>query len=153
MRTINRSAVVVVPKQPFLDWLHSVDLTSGELTLADARRDTGIYLLPEYDLEPELEAYLEEVCEGIFEEQLNSWCRAEELWPEDRNFSIFRQWFECRFHSMLFDLAETQSSRTRAGVFRLRYQRGAELAGGIVEIGETRSGPHDPSMQPLCAFR
>ena len=106
MRTINRSAVVVFPKQPFLDWLHRVDLTSGELTLADLCRDPGIYLLPEYGLETELEAYLEDVCQEIFEEQMNGWFRAEELWPEERNFEVFRQWFECQFHSMLFDLAD-----------------------------------------------
>src|ERR1700681_1517979 len=93
MRTVNRSAVVVVPKQPFLDWLHRVDSTSGRLTLINLRRDPGVYLLPEFDLEPELEDYLQEVCEEIFEEQLNSWYRAKELWPEDRRIDVFRQWF------------------------------------------------------------
>src|SRR5438132_254234 len=52
MRTVNRSAVVVIPKQPFLDWLRRVDPTGGKLTLADLRRDPSIYLLPECDLEP-----------------------------------------------------------------------------------------------------
>jgi hypothetical protein len=74
--------------------------------LADVRRDPGIYLLPEYGLETDLEAYLKEVCQEIFEEQLNGWFRADELWPEERNFEVFRQWFECQFHSMLFDLAD-----------------------------------------------
>ena len=31
MHTLNRSAIVVKPKQPFLDWLHAADPTSQEL--------------------------------------------------------------------------------------------------------------------------
>ena len=29
MPTLNRSAIVVTPKQPFLDWLHTTDLMSA----------------------------------------------------------------------------------------------------------------------------
>ena len=50
MRAVNRSAVVVVPKQPFLDWLHHVDSSSGKLTLTDLANDPSIYLLPECDV-------------------------------------------------------------------------------------------------------
>ena len=49
MEVINRSAIIVMPAQPFLDWLHRVDPTSADLTLADLRREPTIYLLPEYD--------------------------------------------------------------------------------------------------------
>ena len=49
MNTINRSAVVVIPAQPFLDWLHEVDPKSAQLTLNDLRDEPTIYLLPEYD--------------------------------------------------------------------------------------------------------
>jgi len=80
MRTVNRSAVVVVPKQPFLDWLHRVDSSSRKLTLTDLGADPSIYLLPERDLEPEIEECLKEACVEIFEDQLNGWYRAEELW-------------------------------------------------------------------------
>ena len=106
MRTVNRSAVVVVPKQPFLDWLHRVDPTSGKLTLADLGDDPSICLLPEYDLESELQECLQEACVRIFEDQLNGWYRAEELWPEDRSLGIFQLWFDYHFHSVLVDLAE-----------------------------------------------
>jgi len=35
MDTLNRSAIVVKPKQPFLDWLHAADPTSHGITLLD----------------------------------------------------------------------------------------------------------------------
>jgi hypothetical protein len=46
MNTINRSAVVVIPAQPFLDWLHEADQTSAHLTLNDLTEEPTIYLLP-----------------------------------------------------------------------------------------------------------
>jgi hypothetical protein len=44
MVTLNKSAIIVKPKQPFLDWLHATDPTSRELTLLDLAREPTIYL-------------------------------------------------------------------------------------------------------------
>ena len=54
MKTINRSALVVKPAPPFLDWLHQVDRTSVHLKLDDLRLEPTIYLLPEWDTEDEV---------------------------------------------------------------------------------------------------
>ncbi len=43
MDTLNRSAIVVKPKQPFLDWLHTADPTSHGITLQDVSREPRIY--------------------------------------------------------------------------------------------------------------
>jgi hypothetical protein len=51
MDIINRSAIIVKPAQPFLEWLHRVDPTSAHLTLDDLRREPTIYLLPEWGIE------------------------------------------------------------------------------------------------------
>jgi hypothetical protein len=47
MLALKRSAIVVRPKLPFLDWLHAADPTSATLTLTDLRREPTIYLVPE----------------------------------------------------------------------------------------------------------
>ena len=75
MEMINRSAIVVKPAQPFLDWLHRVDPTSAHLTLDDLRLDPTIYLLPECEGKEEGIEYVREVCTEIFEEQLDGWYR------------------------------------------------------------------------------
>jgi len=49
METLNRSAIVVKPKQPFLEWLHAADPTSHDLTLLDLIQEPTIYLIPECD--------------------------------------------------------------------------------------------------------
>ena len=53
MKTINRSALLVQPAQPFLNWLHGVDPASAHLTLDDLRLEPTIYLLPEWETEEE----------------------------------------------------------------------------------------------------
>jgi hypothetical protein len=106
MDAINRSAVIVMPAQPFLNWLHRVDPTSAELSLEDLRREPTIYLLPEYDTEEEARGYRREYCSEIFEEQLDGWYRVPPVWPVDRTFDTFIRWFECSFHSVLVDLCD-----------------------------------------------
>lgn len=106
MDTLNRSAIVVKPKQPFLDWLHAADPTSHGITLLDVGREPPIYLIPECDTNGELEDVLRELCEEIFEEQLAGWYRETSAWPQDRSYETFCQWFEYRHHSMLVDLCD-----------------------------------------------
>ena len=106
MKTINRSALVVKPAQPFLDWLHRVDPTSTHLRLDDLRLEPTIYLLPEWDTEDEALQLLAEVSNEIFEEQLNGWYRVPSLWPEDRELNAFLRWFDCSFHSLVVDVSD-----------------------------------------------
>ena len=61
MRELNRSAIVVRPKQPFLEWLHSVDPTSSELTLQDLGQEPDVYLVPEFESEEDLADCLREM--------------------------------------------------------------------------------------------
>ncbi|MGI8733962.1 MAG: hypothetical protein ACR2LM_11785 [Pyrinomonadaceae bacterium] len=103
MSEINRSLLVVKPKQPFLDWAHSWD--RARYTLDDIREDSTAYLIPEYELNDEQMVILE-YCHGfIFEEELFSWCIDEATWPEQRDLKTFLEWFDLEFHSLVFDLA------------------------------------------------
>ena len=43
---INRSALIVTAKQPFVDWLHSVDPTSKDIGLVDINDEPTVYLVP-----------------------------------------------------------------------------------------------------------
>jgi hypothetical protein len=104
MDTLNRSAIVVKPKQAFLDWLHAADPTSLELTLLDLVREPTIYLIRECDTNEEIAEVLSELCEDIFEEQLAGWYTDTSTWPPNRSFDVFCQWFDYQHHSMLVDL-------------------------------------------------
>jgi|SRR4249920_275533 hypothetical protein len=106
MLALNRSAIVVRPKPPFLDWLHAVDPTSASLTLTNLAREPTIYLVDECDDPADEEACLQAVCSTIFEDQLDGWWRDRTTWPTLRSLPVFRRWFDCQFHSMVLDLAD-----------------------------------------------
>jgi hypothetical protein len=103
---VNRTALVVKPKEPFLAWLHEADPTSHELTLEDLVREPSVYLIPECETGEEVRKVLQELCEEIFNDQLGGWYRDEASWPEDRSFKVFRGWFDFEYHSMLLDLCD-----------------------------------------------
>lgn len=105
MPTINRAAIVIRPKQPFLDWLHYVDPRAMSLTLERLRSDTPVYLAPEFDTNEEVLAWLEGEYENIFEDQLAGWYNRPPEWPQERTFAMFQQWFEISIHSELIDLS------------------------------------------------
>jgi hypothetical protein len=103
--TVNRSALVLKPKQPLLDWVNAVD-PSAVLTLREVTEDPTIYLISECDTDEEFMKILRRVCQDIFEEELAGWYTDESVWPRDRSFDAFCRWFECEHHSMLMDLCD-----------------------------------------------
>lgn len=106
MREVNRSALVVVPKQPFLDWLQSVDPTSADLTLADLAEEPAIYLIGECESDQDFIGQLRKTYAVIFEEQLDGWWRDRAAWPRKRTFDTFCRWFDFGLHSVVFDLCD-----------------------------------------------
>ena len=106
MDTLNRSAIVVKPKQPFLDWLHASDPSSREICLSDLSQEPTIYLVPECDTDADVVKVLCKLCEEIFEVQLAGWYTDASTWPRDRSYPVFRQWFDYQHHSMLVDLCD-----------------------------------------------
>jgi hypothetical protein len=56
---VNRSAMVVTAKQPFLKWLISVDPSNRDLTLDEVNDEPPVYLVPECESDEEFEEWLE----------------------------------------------------------------------------------------------
>jgi hypothetical protein len=106
MNTINRFAVVIKPKQPFVDWLHSVDADSRDITLEDVMEDSSVYLLPQRDYEDDMLEVLRMTSREIFSQELAAWFEDLEIWPRDLSFGAFRRWFEFEIHSMVIDLSD-----------------------------------------------
>jgi len=90
-----------------------VDPTSSHLTLADLGREPAIYLVAECESKDEALDGQRDGIRRIFEEQLDGWYRVPAAWPKELDLHTFLRWFECSFHSMIFDL----------GTDRLRHER------------------------------
>lgn len=106
MREINRSAIILIPKQPFLDWLNAVDPSSIEVSLSDLAEEPDVFLVPECESDAEFDRTLRKFFPTIFETLLEGWWTDRGTWPKNRTFARYGSWFEIHHHSLVLDLSE-----------------------------------------------
>lgn len=100
---LNRAALIVRPKQPYIDWAAGLD-DSG--LVPDAGDEQTVYLIPGYTDEDEAWEIIEEVYETVFESELYDWHTDEADWPQGRDFEMFQEWFEIELHAVVEDLCD-----------------------------------------------
>jgi hypothetical protein len=108
MRMINRTTVVIKPRQPFLNWINhasQLDLTSP-VTMEELLEDCDTILLPVTNSREEADELLEPLKPDLFAMQLEDWLRDPGAWPLDRSAAAFDQWFALEVYSMVLDLVE-----------------------------------------------
>lgn len=111
---VERSIVVLKPKQPFLDWINNSLAISDEnlLDLASMRIDCNSYLIPEVNEIEDGIAYVDEAFEGLFQLELASWSEDQELWPQELSLKMFWEWFDVEISPTLIDLTEDDGEDT-----------------------------------------
>ena len=104
MKRLKRTAVIVIPKQPYIDWANSLE-EGGVKIGVDYTPEHTIYLVED------ITSYMVDTVEiikphfeFIFEEELNSWHRLVSNWPPNRDLDTFLEWFEVEIHSLILDL-------------------------------------------------
>lgn len=71
---INRSGIVLIKKQPFLDWLVALpDPVGDEMTLAELNEGATIYLVPDWYDDVERDKLVREGSDVMFESELEGW--------------------------------------------------------------------------------
>lgn len=105
MKTVNRAAIVVQPKKPFVDWVNSVDGEHSKVSLDEICDDYSCYLIPEVLSRREQKEYLEQNYVGIFFNEASCWHADRSAWPSQPSFRTFLEWFTVSFHSAVFDTA------------------------------------------------
>ena len=110
MRVLNRIAVGISAKQPYIDWTrrHDADANRGLVTVATAKPYGTAILLPEFEVEEDVQEWIEENASWLFEFQLSSWTEEESTWPQTRDFKTFREWFRIDIHATVIDEAEDE---------------------------------------------
>ncbi len=110
MRVLNRTAVSVVGAEPYQAWMRARDgdFARGQVTVtvAQARVYGSVFLLPEADLEEQLQEWVEDNYSWIFDTQLSSWTEDESAWPTPRDLKMFKEWFRIDIHSAVLDVAD-----------------------------------------------
>ncbi len=106
MITLNKSAVIIKPKEPFMDWptqSNSMAGKGGEQPSENIQNESFVILIPRYFSDTSARAYINAMWEEVFEEKLRSRCADESLWPKDRTQKMFWQWFTLKCYPSVFD--------------------------------------------------
>jgi hypothetical protein len=108
MRVVNRTAVTITGAQPYIDWMRQTDadFNKGAVTVARAKAYGSAFLLPEFDLEEDLQEWVEDNASWLFEFQLSAWTDDEASWPATRDLATFRAWFHIDIHSVVVDVGD-----------------------------------------------
>ena len=93
---INRSAIILKPMQPFIDWcsnLYPEDL--------EDIKETRTYLINE-DID-DINEWLAKKFDKLFTFELESWHTNKKEWPQKRNYKMFKEWFQIDISKMIYD--------------------------------------------------
>lgn len=108
----NRVAVVLIPKEPLVAWVNSVDdgpLDSCTITLDDAREEPSVFLIPVTPSDdPELRAkrWIQRNWIELLEQMLYEWYTDPELWPRKPTLKMFHEWFDVHIHPTVMDYGD-----------------------------------------------
>lgn len=110
MRVINRTAVTITGAQPYVDWTRQHQPAAGagqDLVIVSRAKPFGsAFLLPELELEEDVQDWIEENAGWLFEFQLSAWTDDETSWPATRDLRTFREWFRVDIHNVVVDMGE-----------------------------------------------
>ena len=106
--TVNRGLVILLPKQPVLDWILRVDPNLPDMTLSELRSEPDSFLVPQRGIETEQDAqrWVHRRWKMFFELFLFDWYIEESWWPKQRSLKLFKEWFDIQYSSMVWDLSD-----------------------------------------------
>jgi len=101
---LDRAALILRYKQPFVDWINGVDPShaSHTLTLAEVNHEHTVYLI-EVEDHDELAGWLARNHEELFERELSGWYTDPALWPRKRSLDLLQEWCSFELHSVVID--------------------------------------------------
>lgn len=101
--TINRNAFIVRPKKPFFSWVNSVFPENEPIS---GNEENNIYLIREMDNNDLILKWIKRNFDDIFANELNEYCTDKNVWPQNRTYKMFSDWFEVEISSMVIDLED-----------------------------------------------
>jgi hypothetical protein len=96
---VNRSAIILKPLKPFLDWLATLN---PDMDFEEDIKETNIYLIDGTIDDPE--KWLKKKFDKFFMMELNDWHTNKKEWPQKRNYKMFNLWFRVETSQMIYDL-------------------------------------------------
>ena len=103
---INKAAITVIPKEPFIKWVQSTDAEAAEISDEDILSNSQVYLVDASEDGDDSERLIKKNFKVIFEEELAGWYTDEEAWPKKMDLRVFKQWFHVKVHEIVVDIGK-----------------------------------------------
>lgn len=103
MNVVNRTAAVIKPKAPYVQWANQV-ATSYE-SVESMQNTSHVFLLP-YQAYSNADEFLKEHWQTLFYLELDSWTEDQGLWPKQIDFQLFTEWFDVESYALVIDFAD-----------------------------------------------
>ena len=106
MKSINRTLILINPKQPYIDWVMKIGMEPKGATVEMHCNEGGAYLYDDFKPK-EFESIVEQNYIEYFEAELRGYAMDREKWPEDLSLIKFHEWFKITYHSVLIDKSKS----------------------------------------------
>ncbi len=108
MKILNRSAITVTYKKPFVDWHNAL---MPDMPLPDNMiGESSTYLVSE--LFDDADKLLRKHYNEIFENELFQMWTDENDWPQKITYKLFNEWFSVEIAGFVYDLPKTRIETT-----------------------------------------
>ena len=106
---VNRGALLLRYREPAVRWINEADTypRGSSVTLRDVNEERTVYLISDKaaDSPESLERWIKRHYVELFEAELEGWYTDPDLWPKQKTYKMFSEWFEVECHTVLLDLA------------------------------------------------
>lgn len=89
IRDTNRSALLIAPKEIYLNWAECV-ITEESAKL----KGQDLFLVPQFETKEDAMRFIQLFYDLFFQFELKKWCVSQAFWPTNRSFEMFSTWFE-----------------------------------------------------------
>jgi hypothetical protein len=103
---VNHCAIVLTAKAPFIQWANGIDAAGPRYEECFVDEGPPVYLGPDADSLEEVMEFIRKDFDLFFEEQLEGWCTDPMLWPQERTYRMFTEWFAVRVHTIVIDTVD-----------------------------------------------
>lgn len=103
MEFLNRSAIILRAKQPYITWANSLDDGPRYEATIDEPDSQAVFLCPDADSVDDVLEFVGHRFAEFFDYMLEEWCTDRALWPKRRTRAMFREWFRVDVHTLVFE--------------------------------------------------
>lgn len=104
MKLVNRAVAVLRARQPYVDWANRFVRGGLPLSVSDFADAGSAFLIPAFDRDEEIQAFIDRHAPAMFEHELGMWADDPATWPPTRDAATFRAWFHVEVHDVVMDL-------------------------------------------------